>query len=285
MRTSNAPCAAAASPPRDASAAAAPSSDVPETIRLAHEQMLVNEALVRKIFQREREQAALRASEQDLQALVAHQFRLREDERKRIAHDIHDCLGQNLLALRMDIATFHQQTAAGHPHLHGWVGSALQNLDGTIGSVRRLINELRPFELELGIEAAMEHELAQFRRFSGVACELGMDARLRDLPLPDELTLVMYRALQECLGNIGRHARANRADVVLRLLRGGVSMIVSDNGVGIRSGKAQSSGKMGMLAVREGVAALGGRLDVKSVRSIGTSVSVFIPLKPVNKKP
>lgn len=283
MRTHTDHSIDAATPPCDERAA--PSTEVPEFIRLAHEQMLVNEALVRKVFQREREQAALRASEQELQDLVAHQLRLREEERKRIARGIHDGIGQNLLALRIDIATLHQHTASSHPRLHAWVGAALQNLDGTIRSVRNLIDELRPFELELGIEAAMEHELTQFRRFSGVACELSMDARLRELRLPDELTLVMYRALQECLGNVGRHARASRTDVVLRLLRGGVSMVVSDDGVGIRPGTGGPKGKLGMREVRQAVVALGGRLEVKSVRTVGTSVSVFIPLNTPGQPP
>lgn len=284
MRTHNDP-SAAAPPPGDERAAAPCPGDVPESIRLAREQMLVNEALVRKVFQREREQAALRASEQELQNLVAHQLRLREEERKRIARGIHDGIGQNLLALRIDIASLHQHTASSHPRLHGWVGAALHNLDGTIRSVRDLIDELCPFELELGIEAAMEHELTQFRRFSGVACELAMDPRLREQRLPDELTLAMYRALQECLGNVARHARASRTDVVLRLLRGGVSMVVSDNGVGIRRGALGSQGKFGMREVREALAALGGRIEVKSVRSVGTTVSVFIPLQRPGKSP
>lgn len=263
------------------SSAAAPkpaTADDSADSALAAEQMLVNEALVAKIFQCERAETALRESQQKLHDLLIHQLQLKEEERKRISLEIHDALGQNLLALRLDVATLSQVTGDSHPRLHAWVGSALNNIDSAIVTVRTLIASLRPFEIELGLEAAIEHELSQFRRTSGIASHFGMDARVRALDLSDEQTLTIYRVLQECLSNVARHSRATRVDVVLRALPSSLTMVVSDNGVGLSSGSRRKPAGYGLQAVRERLSVLGGKVSLKSVRAHGASVSVSIPI-------
>jgi signal transduction histidine kinase len=242
------------------------------------DQMLVNEALVAKIFQCERAETALRISQQNLHKLLIHQLQLKEEERKRISMEIHDALGQNLMALRLDIAALSQVTGDRHPRLQAWVRSSLDNIDSAIVTVRTLIAALRPFEIELGVEAAVQHELSQFRRTSGIACHLSMDDRVSDLHLTDEQTLTIYRALQEFLSNIARHSRATRVDVVLRAMTSVLTMAVSDNGVGLRRGSPRKPGGYGLQAVRERVGSLGGKVALKSVRSNGTTVAVSIPL-------
>jgi signal transduction histidine kinase len=239
-------------------------------------QMLVNEALVAKIFQCERDELALREAQQNLHDLLIHQLQLKEEERKRISLEIHDALGQNLLALRLDVATL-SQVAGQNPRLADWVGGALSNIDSAIVTVRTLIAALRPFEIELGLEAAIEYELSQFRRTSGIACHLGFDAQASTLHLSDQQILTVYRALQECLSNVSRHSRASRVDVVVRVFDGTLTMVVSDNGVGLQRGNRGKSG-YGLQAVRERLSSIGGKVALKSVRSHGTSVAVSIPL-------
>lgn len=250
----------------------------PAAAQLSDEQMLVNEALVARIFQCERAETALRESQQSLHDLLIHQLQLKEEERKRVSQEIHDALGQNLLALRLDVASLAEVAGDSHPLLRSWVGSALDNIDSAIVTVRTLIAALRPFEIELGLEAAIEHELSQFRRTSGIASHLGMDRRVRDLHLSDEQIVTIYRALQECLSNILRHSRASRVDVILRALPATLTMVVSDNGVGIQLGSRGKPDGYGLRAMRERIASLGGKVSVKSVRSHGTSVSVSLPL-------
>lgn len=245
---------------------------------LSGDQMLVNEALVAKIHQCERAETALRESQQRLHDLLIHQLQLKEEERKRISMEIHNALGQNLMALRLDVAALSQLTAERPPRLHAWVRAALNNIDGAIVTVRTLIAALRPFEIELGLEAAVEHELGQFRRTSAIACHLAMDERVGELFLTDEQTLTIYRALQECLSNIARHSRATRVDVVLRALPSTLIMAVSDNGIGLQRGVRRQAGGYGLQAVRERVAALGGKVALRSVKSHGTTVAVSIPL-------
>ena len=244
---------------------------------LCAEQMLVNEALVARIFQCERDELALRESQQSLHDLLIHQLQLKEEERKRISLEIHDALGQNLLALRLDVATLSQVTGRKQPELADWIGGALSNIDSAILTVRTLIAALRPFEIELGLEAAIEYELSQFRRTSGIACHAVIDEQVTKLALADYQILTMYRALQECLSNVTRHARASRIDVVVRVVDATLTMVVSDNGVGIQAGGRDKSG-YGLQALRERLASIGGEVMLKSVRAHGTSVSVAMPL-------
>ena len=265
------PAAASAQPPRGESGIDRSESAV------CAAQMLVNEALVAKIFQCERDESALRASQQNLHDLLIHQLQLKEEERKRISLEIHDALGQNLLALRLDVATLPQVTGQVDPALSDWVGGALSNIDSTIVTVRSLIAALRPFEIELGLEAAIEYELSQFRRTSGIACHVVIDEQVKKLALSDQQILTLYRALQECLSNVVRHSRASRVDVVVRVLDATLTMVVSDNGVGIQRGRRDKSG-YGLQAVRERLVPIGGKVLLKSVRAHGTSVSVEVPL-------
>ncbi|MET0859060.1 MAG: sensor histidine kinase [Telluria sp.] len=241
------------------------------------EQMFVNEALVAKVFRCEKAEAALRASEKKLNELLAHQSSKRDEERTRIARDIHDSLGQKLLALRIDISVLHTRTSARHPRLHSWVGTALDNLDSTIESARQILADMHPFQLELGLVAAVEWELNRFERRCGLHCNLSLDPRLGELMLQDEQTLALYRALQECLNNIVRHSLANRVNVLLEILDNTVLMNVRDNGIGFDVDEPRKKGSFGLLGIKERMAALGGHLIVASSRSHGTAVTLSVP--------
>jgi signal transduction histidine kinase len=264
--------------PRRRSAARAPGDHLPSDMLLTVEQMLINEALVAKVLQCEKTEAALRASEKKLNELLAHQVASREEERKRIVREIDGNLGKNLMALRTDISALHARTATTHPRLHDWVDKALDSLDSTISSVGQIVAHMRPFQIELGVVAAVEWELDKFERSSGLRCKLSRDAHFDDKALSDEQTLALYRALQECLSNVFRHSLASRVDVGLALLNNAVSMTVSDNGVGFDTGQPRKSSSYGLLDVEERMTALGGQLSVTSSRPHGTTVTLSIPL-------
>lgn len=246
--------------------------------RLAQEQMEVNQALVAKIFQCELAEQMLRESEHKLHQLLAHQLNVREEERKRISREIHDHLGQNLLALRLDVATLHRQTADRQKRLHDWVGAALDNLDGTIRTVRQIIADLRPFQLELGLPSAIEWELKKFERLSGIRCTLSGHERMAELSLSDERNLAVYRALQECLSNIYRHSLASRVTVALAVAGTALTMEIGDNGVGFDPAQAPKSSSFGLLDIGERLALVGGTLDVSSAKSHGTRVVMSVPI-------
>jgi signal transduction histidine kinase len=241
------------------------------------EQMLVNQALIERIFQCEEAAAALRDSGKKLNDLLVHQFNTREEERKRIARDIHDSLGQNLLVLRIDLVRLHARTARSHFHLHGCVHAALDNLDSTIALVRQLIGDLRPFQLELGLVTAVEWELSKFRRTWGLKSMLSYDPELSEMMLPDEQTVALYRGLQECLDNVVRHSQASLVNVSLEILHNTLLMKVRDNGIGFDAGLARRAGCYGLLGMEERMAALGGSVVVASSPRQGTAVSLSLP--------
>lgn len=251
-----------------------------EMLRLTQDQMLVNQALVEKIFACERAEAALRASEKKLHDLLAHQLATREDERKRISRELHDTLGQNLLALRMDIVMMHQDTTSRHYRLRDRIGAALDNVDVTLRSVKQLLGELRPSGLELGLMATVEMELRKFTRASGIACELSGDPGIDELVMGEEDVLTLYRALQECLNNVFRHSLASRVQVRLGTAGGTLTMRIVDNGIGFDPAVPRKPNSFGLLDLHERVTSHGGVLAVKGARSHGTEVVLSIPIAP-----
>lgn len=263
---------------RDAGTAGDDGGRLSSDMLLNLEQMLVNEALVTKVMQCEKAEAALRESERKLNELLAHQVATREEERKRIVREIENSLGQNLLALRLDISALHARTAHGHPRLHDWVDKALDNLDTTIASVGQIVAHIRPFQIELGLAAAVEWELNKFQRSAGVHCNLSLDPRLDAMELADEQTLGLYRALQACLSNVFRHALASRVDVMVEIAGDQVLMNVSDNGVGFDTRAPRKSSSYGLLDIEKRIGALGGQLVVTSSPPHGTTVTLSIPM-------
>lgn len=258
-----------------------------ETIveQLTQDQMLVNQALVEKIFAFQRAEGALRESERKLHDLLAHQLANREAERKRMSDEIHDALAQNLLALRMDIVMLYQHTGQRYPRLHEWVGAALDNVDITLRTVKHLLGELRPAGLELGLAATLEMEARKFTRASGIACQLDMDSALAALDLDEEILLTLCRGLQECLNNVFRHSLASRTVVRLCKEDDVLSMTVSDNGIGFDTTAERKLSSYGLLGLEERLAMHGGALTVASSRSRGTAVTLRLPARPRRRDP
>jgi signal transduction histidine kinase len=246
-------------------------------LRLTEEQMMVNQALVEKVFACERAEAALRSSEQKLHALLAHQQATREDERKRISRELHDSLGQNLLALRIDIVMMHQQATKGHYRLRDRLDAALDNVDLTLRTVKQLLGELRPSGLELGLSATVDMELRKFTRASGIVCELAGAPGIDDLVMGEEETLTLYRVLQEGLNNVLRHSLASRVHVRLTCANGALKMSIVDNGIGFDPAAPRKTSSFGLLDLHERVAGHGGNFIVISARAHGTEVIVEIP--------
>lgn len=247
-------------------------------LSLVQDQMLVNQALVERIFACERAESALRASEQKLHELLAHQLSTREDERKRISRELHDTLAQNLLALRIDIVMLHQHTTKRHYRLRDRIGSALDNVDLTLRSVKQLLGELRPAGLELGLTAIVDMELRKFTRASGIACDLTGGADIDELIPDEESLLTIFRVLQECLNNVFRHSLASRVNVRLHAAANMLTMSVIDNGIGFDPTAPRKPSSFGLLDLHERVSGHGGEFIIRGARAHGTEVIVKIPV-------
>lgn len=227
------------------------------------------------ITERKKVEEALRHSRQLLRHLVLYQEKVREDERKRIAREIHDDLGQNLLALRIDVAMLDTRTVKSHPRLNARVKVALDHIDATIRAVRAAINNLRPAVLDLGLNAAIEWQVQDFSRRTAIACSLQMED---DFGLDDNRATALFRILQESLNNVQRHARAS--EVRIRLYREGrnLCMRISDNGVGIYPSCRRKANSFGLIGIEERISALGGGLSISGDKHNGTTLMVSLPV-------
>lgn len=233
------------------------------------------------INERKQAEEALRQSQEELRQLASYQDRIKEDERKRIAREIHDELGQNLLALRLDVSMLHARTGNTHPRLHRKVRAVLDHIDATMKAMRSIINNLRPTVLDLGLNAAIEWQVKEFQRRSGIDCRLLMQEN--ELELDDTRATALFRILQESLNNVLRHAQATRVEIELRQDDGVLSMRIADNGVGMYPGCRRKGNSFGLIGIKERISALGGTMAIdtrqKTDGSSGTTLTVSIPVE------
>lgn len=227
----------------------------------------------------EQENRALRRSREEL-LRARNQLRLlaqahlatKVEERKRIAREIHDDLGQCLLALKTDLTMLASGRAPSDAE--HW-RAVLDETEHAFGSMRAIVNDLRPAVLELGLALALRWEADKFRRVSGVPCEI----ELLDVPpeLNDEIALALYRVVQEALTNVHKHARATRARLAAWHKSGWLFAVVADDGAGVAHDSTK--GRYGIIGMTERATALGGTFDIDSAPGGGTKVLVSIPLK------
>ncbi|GJI95675.1 hypothetical protein RugamoR57_23930 [Duganella caerulea] len=222
-------------------------------------------------------QAKLQQSHHKLRQLAAHADQIKEQERKRIAREIHDDLGQNLLVLRIEADLLASRTRQNHPRLHARALSTLKQIDSTIKSVRHIINDLRPTVLDLGLNAAVEWQIAQFRQRTGMVCEL--IEHQSDIRIDDRCATAFFRVLQESLSNIVQHARASLVRVELRQAGGMLSMTISDNGVGLRESSRNKVGSFGLVGIEERISLLGGHCAITGGHNAGTTVLISVPVE------
>ncbi|MES2126693.1 MAG: PAS domain-containing protein [Pseudomonadota bacterium] len=228
------------------------------------------------ITERKRTEDALADSFIQLRQLTSHLYTIKEEERKRIAQGIHDELGQNLMALKLDVSMLHARTGEQHPHLNRKVARVLDTLDTTITSVRAIINELHPSTLELGLAPAIEWLLAQFERRTGVKATLSVIGGDEEDPNLCH-TAALFRVVQEALLNIVRHARARAVHVTLARAPGHVALTIADNGAGMEMAEADKACAFGLRGIRDRMDTLGGTLCIDSAPGSGTTLSLLIP--------
>jgi signal transduction histidine kinase/CHASE1-domain containing sensor protein len=221
-------------------------------------------------------QSKLQLAHQKLRRLADHAYQIKELERKRIAREIHDDLGQNLLALRIEGEMLASRTRGTHSRLHARARATLQQIDTIIKSVRQIINDLRPTVLDLGLSAAVEWQVNQFQRRTGIQCEVHDENG--EIALPDHCATAFFRILQESLTNVVRHANATRVVVELRLNAGWLSMTIKDNGCGLPPGGRNKFGSFGLVGIEERIVILGGTCAVFSEPGGGTTVVVSAPV-------
>lgn len=238
------------------------------------------------ITERKAMERALRESHEQLRLLAKHLETAKEDERAHISRDIHDELGQNLLALRIDISMLSARTEHSHPHLHRRVAAVLANVDLTIKSVRNIINQLRPMVLDLGLQAALEWQAGDFKKRSGVTCSLRLQEEAIACCIGSDIEIVVFRIVQEALSNVMRHARARQVGIELTAADGLVRLAIADDGVGIAPQQRRKNRCFGLLGMAERIGALGGQFEVERFcKGTGCSLIIQIPISNGCKAP
>jgi PAS domain S-box-containing protein len=232
----------------------------------------------RDITDRHQAAADVARSHEELRVLAAHLATVREEERTRIARELHDELGQSLTGLKLDLAWLEQILARQHAdHLTTRVRDIVSRMDGVMFSVRRIITELRPSVLdELGLADAIEWQAQDFGARTGVAVELRINEDATNVPGP--IATTVFRTLQEALTNVTRHARASRVTVEFFNDVGTLALRVADDGCGIDHAKLQGRRSLGLLGLSERAAACGGTIDVRGEPGQGTVVLLRVPL-------
>jgi len=224
-------------------------------------------------IRRERNNAKLAASE--LRQFAANLENVREEERTRIARDLHDELGQCLTAMKMDIGWAAGRVPSDDKLIADRLQPALALVDTAIRNVRKLATDLRPSTLDLGLKAAMEWQLEEFHSRTGIEYSLALPDE--DVESDAQRSTAVFRILQETLTNIARHSRATCIDVRLELHNGDLTLEVHDNGAGIPD-ELSPGRRFGILGMRERALALGGEVTVQPRPSGGTIVRTRIPL-------
>jgi hypothetical protein len=232
--------------------------------------------ITRDVTETRRAEAQLRASRAALRSLATRQQDVREDERTRIAREIHDSLGQALTALKLELAAAQDAAAEEAPALGARLEETALMVDDLVKSVRRIASDLRPPILDqLGLPAAVEWLAQDFARRTGIHCNATI------LPttgaITDELATAIFRIVQEALTNVLRHAGATQVDVELGVKSGCVTLEIDDDGGGITEAGTVGPGSLGILGMRERAAALGGVLEVAPRPNGGTRVAAWFP--------
>ncbi|PTB22042.1 hypothetical protein C9I57_05385 [Trinickia symbiotica] len=220
------------------------------------------------------QQRELLESREQLRELGAHMEAVREEERKRIALEVHDELGQLLTALKMDVSLLKMQLT--DSELLRKVAEMRELVEKTILMVRNVANHLRPAALNFGLASALEWLAEDFGKRTGIPCQFLMNAS--EPVLCDAHATAVFRVVQESLTNVARHAQATRVHVTVTRNDAGFELHVSDNGRGfdpaVAAGKHDSYGLLGMS---ERARLIGASLQIDSAPKSGTVVSISVP--------
>jgi signal transduction histidine kinase len=215
-----------------------------------------------------------------LRQLSAHTEAVREQERKRIAREIHDELGSLLVALKFDVNWIARRVADREP-----VADKCQTMnrliERAVEDVGRIITDLRPSILDhQGLVAALEWQLQEFADATEIDCDADIVAA-PDAPVPEaQQATAVFRIFQEMLSNVARHAGATAVRIRIHLLPDELQMEVEDNGVGAPAARLSDQGSYGVMGMRERALHFGGALDIaRGDGGVGTRVRLTMPLR------
>jgi signal transduction histidine kinase len=227
-----------------------------------------------EIEDRKQAEDALQCSLAELRALAARLQSVREEERTRVAREIHDELGQVLTGIMLESASLIHELPSGAKQQSNRAEYIMKLACETIQTVRRISTELRPEILDLGLMAAVEWAAKEFQSRTGLNCRL--DLPEDNIVIDQERATALFRILQETLTNVARHANATQVNVRLAKEEGTLILEVHDNGKGINSQELSAGRSLGILGMRERALILGGGFAISGALGQGTTIEVRI---------
>jgi two-component system sensor histidine kinase UhpB len=240
------------------------------------------DGIMANISASKQEQQETMRSRARLAELTDHIEQVKEQERARIAREIHDDLGGNLTAIKMALAMLAARLPDSQPALLEKANYLDDLVDRTIEAVHRISLDLRPTMLDLGIVAALEWQAREFEKQMGIACVFRCPREDKDeIALDDDHATALFRIFQEALTNIAKHAGATRVTVMLRRQRAHLTLTICDNGRGIDPSDRLKPHSFGLRGMSERAKALGGTLALSSAPGGGTMVTIKIRLATV----
>lgn len=242
-----------------------------EAVKLSEKRFL---CFTKDITDRKKVEDELQSSLEQLHQLTQYIEKVREDERVAISRELHDDLGQALTAVKIDLGIINQMISDSKIVLK--INKLSELVKDSINTVQRLTAQLRPQILDdLGLEAAIEWFTREFAKRNEMGVFLHIDSGLSISP---EVSLAIFRIMQESLTNISRHARASRADIWLRKSGDNIILTISDDGSGITEDEIKSKKSFGIIGMKERTASLGGSFEIYPGKEKGTEIKINFPL-------
>jgi two-component system sensor histidine kinase UhpB len=235
--------------------------------------------IMMNITQSKNEKHEIEQSRRDLAQLTAHMEQIKEDERSRIAREIHDDVGGNLTVIKIGLAAIINRLNADQNVLLAKAQSLEDIVDSTFSAVHRIASDLRPSVLDLGIVAALEWQCREFERQMTIPCQFSSSQAEIDVSMEQAITL--FRICQESMSNIAKHAHAANVTVNLSASVNEIVMMINDDGVGINSADALKVNAFGLRGMQERVTALQGSFNIvnTSMRGLqGTLTTIRLPV-------
>lgn len=219
----------------------------------------------------------LEHSREQLGNLSRHLEQVREEERKVIARELHDELGQTLTALKMDISLLSQGVSKSDNSQNKAIERMSGLVETAIYAEQNISAKLRPgLLIDLGLNTAIQWQAAEFRKRTGIQCEVTMDDE--DFDVRGTSAMAIFNILQEALTNVARHSQATKVEIYIKKDSGKLILTVRDNGKGITPDQISGFGSFGIIGMKERAQSCGGNLEISGAHGKGTSVLLSIPV-------
>lgn len=255
-----------------------------ETLKAGASDYLIKENLIRlpsaifKVIQDKKNEIEMEKSRVKMRDLTMHLEESRENERLKIALNLHDDLGQKLTAINIDLNWLKNKLTADNPHLIKKIDSIGNLVNETIHSIQKISADLRPSILDdLGLFSAIEWQLEEFEKNTGIKCIFEIEED--EIKINADLAVLIFRIFQEAITNVSRHAKATQINLSLDFTDEYLKLIIKDNGIGITKEDIDNPDSFGLFSIKERAKNGGGIIQIKGIKDVGTEIILEIPIE------